>query len=435
MRYPQHHARGRGVPAERRQANPRRRRVGGAGAAPRPDARGLRAHRLLCRAVGGHGPRAQSGCRGDRGHGRDRRHRREPGDPPRAGAPGSRPLRALGRSREVEPARPGLHRVPLPVPAGSRVRPLALARARGDRARVRRGGRGRARWAGRRPLPRVGGLSRDGRRLPPARAAPHRPPRARGRPVSPTRGPGVGGPEPLPRAGPQPRSTRGCTGRSAAPPQEAGGLAALYEAIHNLGEKRAALCLSGGGIRSATFALGVLQGLARLKRPSPVSLPLDRLGRRLYRGLADRVASPLRERRGGGGRLARHHRCRAQARPGSAAGGSPARLQQLPGAAPRPALRRHLDAARNHPQKRDPRLGRHAALARGRADRAPTVPRADPGRARRGGGQRDRRAHAPGPGRDRAGVGGRVHRRQHPEQHDQPCAGRADFSGCACSRS
>ena len=45
----------------------------------------------------------------------------------------------------------------------------------------------------------------------------------------------------------------------------AGGLAALYEAIHNLGEKRAALCLSGGGIRSATFALGVLQGLAGLK--------------------------------------------------------------------------------------------------------------------------------------------------------------------------
>src|SRR6266851_1039900 len=40
-------------------------------------------------------------------------------------------------------------------------------------------------------------------------------------------------------------------------------LPALYEAIHALPEKRAALCLSGGGIRSATFALGVLQGLAR----------------------------------------------------------------------------------------------------------------------------------------------------------------------------
>ncbi len=45
----------------------------------------------------------------------------------------------------------------------------------------------------------------------------------------------------------------------------AGGLGALYEAIHGLGEKRSALCLSGGGIRSATFALGVLQGLARVK--------------------------------------------------------------------------------------------------------------------------------------------------------------------------
>ncbi len=52
-------------------------------------------------------------------------------------------------------------------------------------------------------------------------------------------------------------------------PRPPGGLAAgdrlpaLFEAIHALPEKRAALCLSGGGIRSATFALGVLQGLAR----------------------------------------------------------------------------------------------------------------------------------------------------------------------------
>jgi Patatin-like phospholipase len=41
-------------------------------------------------------------------------------------------------------------------------------------------------------------------------------------------------------------------------------LAALREQIHRLEEKPAALCLSGGGIRSATFALGVLQGLARI---------------------------------------------------------------------------------------------------------------------------------------------------------------------------
>lgn len=41
-------------------------------------------------------------------------------------------------------------------------------------------------------------------------------------------------------------------------------LAAIYAFIHRLPRKRTALCLSGGGIRSATFGLGVLQGLARL---------------------------------------------------------------------------------------------------------------------------------------------------------------------------
>jgi len=40
-------------------------------------------------------------------------------------------------------------------------------------------------------------------------------------------------------------------------------LKALWAAVHALPEKRAALCLSGGGIRSATFGLGILQGLAR----------------------------------------------------------------------------------------------------------------------------------------------------------------------------
>jgi hypothetical protein len=40
-------------------------------------------------------------------------------------------------------------------------------------------------------------------------------------------------------------------------------LKVLWTAIHGLKEKRAALCISGGGIRSATFGLGVLQGLAR----------------------------------------------------------------------------------------------------------------------------------------------------------------------------
>ncbi|MEY2562398.1 MAG: hypothetical protein QOH88_591 [Verrucomicrobiota bacterium] len=37
----------------------------------------------------------------------------------------------------------------------------------------------------------------------------------------------------------------------------------IWGAVHALKEKRTALCISGGGIRSATFALGVLQGLAR----------------------------------------------------------------------------------------------------------------------------------------------------------------------------
>jgi hypothetical protein len=40
-------------------------------------------------------------------------------------------------------------------------------------------------------------------------------------------------------------------------------LKALWVAVHALLENRAALCLSGGGIRSATFGLGILQGLAR----------------------------------------------------------------------------------------------------------------------------------------------------------------------------
>src|SRR4029450_9244967 len=40
-------------------------------------------------------------------------------------------------------------------------------------------------------------------------------------------------------------------------------LKGLWATIHGLKEKRAALCISGGGIRSATFGLGILQGLAR----------------------------------------------------------------------------------------------------------------------------------------------------------------------------
>jgi Patatin-like phospholipase len=40
-------------------------------------------------------------------------------------------------------------------------------------------------------------------------------------------------------------------------------LSGLWAAVHALKEKRTALCISGGGIRSATFGLGILQGLAR----------------------------------------------------------------------------------------------------------------------------------------------------------------------------
>lgn len=40
-------------------------------------------------------------------------------------------------------------------------------------------------------------------------------------------------------------------------------LVVLYRQIHKLREQRAALCLSGGGIRSASYGLGILQGLAR----------------------------------------------------------------------------------------------------------------------------------------------------------------------------
>ena len=40
-------------------------------------------------------------------------------------------------------------------------------------------------------------------------------------------------------------------------------LTSLWKRVHALARPRSALCLSGGGIRSATFSLGVLQGLAR----------------------------------------------------------------------------------------------------------------------------------------------------------------------------
>src|SRR5712692_6014547 len=40
-------------------------------------------------------------------------------------------------------------------------------------------------------------------------------------------------------------------------------VAEFYDWLHKNEVRRSALCLSGGGIRSGTFALGLLQGLAR----------------------------------------------------------------------------------------------------------------------------------------------------------------------------
>ncbi len=54
----------------------------------------------------------------------------------------------------------------------------------------------------------------------------------------------------------------GVPGRSAQAGGSNGDLEGLYRRIHALGAPRAALCLSGGGIHSAFFALGVLQALS-----------------------------------------------------------------------------------------------------------------------------------------------------------------------------
>src|SRR5437867_1707417 len=67
------------------------------------------------------------------------------------------------------------------------------------------------------------------------------------------------------------------------------GLKAVWAAVHELPEKSAALCISGGGIRSATFGLGVLQGLARCGLLRQVPLSFHRVGWRIHRQLAERV--------------------------------------------------------------------------------------------------------------------------------------------------
>ena len=72
-------------------------------------------------------------------------------------------------------------------------------------------------------------------------------------------------------------------------------LRALHRRIHERGPS--ALCLSGGGIRSATFALGVLQGLAHVGVARHARLPVHGLRRRLHRRMVHRVAAPRRARR------------------------------------------------------------------------------------------------------------------------------------------
>jgi len=54
------------------------------------------------------------------------------------------------------------------------------------------------------------------------------------------------------------------------PPETAGNLNEVIAALHK--KERSALCISGGGIRSATFALGVIQGLASLGRSAADSV-------------------------------------------------------------------------------------------------------------------------------------------------------------------
>jgi len=86
-------------------------------------------------------------------------------------------------------------------------------------------------------------------------------------------------PQPLEDPSLSPAADQQTNGQSIAHPQtgetpsghaddnpEARKLRSLWEKVHALkGDGRTALCLSGGGVRSAAFNLGVLQGLARLE--------------------------------------------------------------------------------------------------------------------------------------------------------------------------
>ena len=66
-------------------------------------------------------------------------------------------------------------------------------------------------------------------------------------------------------------------------------LKAIWAAVHELPEKRAALCISGGGIRSATFWTGSVAGPRSLRFARQVPLSLHRLRGRIHRQLAQRL--------------------------------------------------------------------------------------------------------------------------------------------------
>ena len=89
------------------------------------------------------------------------------------------------------------------------------------------------------------------------------------------------------------------TGRCARTPvRRAATSRMLIAAMHRDPTPLAALCISGGGIRSATFALGAIQGLAERGLLAAVRLPVNGLGRRLHRRLADGLVAPRGRHRG-----------------------------------------------------------------------------------------------------------------------------------------
>ncbi len=131
-----------------------------------------------------------------------------------------------------------------------------------------------------------------------------------------------------------------------------------------------ALCLSGGGVRSGSFGLGVLQGLARAGLLGKFDYLSTVSRRRLHRRLAHRVALPRAHARGEADpseQLGRRGRTRA--------GDAAAPGHQVPRPADRDALRRRLDARRHDvPQPARQLDGADSAHRRG-GDAAADLPR------------------------------------------------------------